>query len=454
MFIQRNFGLHDSSLVSCFLATNVAFCLLEPVTVRRIGLRAAVVLGAFAMGAGCALRYVAVEVACNSHWSDMHGGSMVELHGSDGSKRLPKFLAILGTMLVGAAQPFFQCTPSLLAANWFGENETTFAATVALNANQLGIAGAYAIGAIFVHTEVALRRYFAALALVSLVLAVGCLLHFRERPHRPPSYSALQSLRREAADLARRRCFESLREDSTRLRRAISISTETSKLLREPEAEREDQNARDSPDSSSDVTGNQSESGLDTESEGTTTVWGRLSSPTRSDFDIGDDCEDPKSLENQPLPAKLLRRWLVISRKVGHGALDITRDMALEIRQLARFDGFNGCLIAFVSSIVASNIFSAFLPHLVATARLKSESKSTINARIATLGSGFQVAIMAGSLCFGAAVDATKAYKISMFCAFVGTIFTLLAIADDTTKRHNLELAVLALGFFVGPIQP
>ena len=43
-------------------------------------------------------------------------------------------------MLVGAAQPFFQCTPSLLAANWFGESETTLAATLALNSNQLGIA--------------------------------------------------------------------------------------------------------------------------------------------------------------------------------------------------------------------------------------------------------------------------------------------------------------------------
>lgn len=428
-------------------------------TVRRIGLRAAVVLGAFAMGAGCALRYIAVEVACTNR--EVHGASIVDLHAPNGSKQLPRSLAILGTMLVGAAQPFFQCTPSLLAANWFGENETTFAATVALNANQLGIAGAYAIGAIFVHTELALRRYFAALALVSLVLAVGCLLHFRERPHRPPSYSALQSLRREAADLARRRCFESLREDSTRLRRAISISAETSKLARDQDLECDDQSAldlpyssADSPDSSFDSISSESESSLDSDSDGTTTVWGRLSSPTRSDYEIADDRNDPKSLDHQPLPAKLLRRWLVVSRKVGHGALDITRDMALEIRQLARFDGFNGCLFAFVSSIVASNIFSAFLPHLVATARLKRESKSTINARIATLGSGFQVAIMAGSLCFGAAVDATKAYKISMFSAFVGTILTLLVIADDSTTRHNLELAVLALGFFVGPIQP
>ena len=38
---------------------------------------------------------------------------------------------IVGTVLVGAAQPFFQCTPALLAANWFGPDERTLATTIA-----------------------------------------------------------------------------------------------------------------------------------------------------------------------------------------------------------------------------------------------------------------------------------------------------------------------------------
>jgi hypothetical protein len=29
----------------------------------------------------------------------------------------------IGTVLVGAAQPFFQCTPTLLSATWFGKDE-------------------------------------------------------------------------------------------------------------------------------------------------------------------------------------------------------------------------------------------------------------------------------------------------------------------------------------------
>jgi hypothetical protein len=28
---------------------------------------------------------------------------------------------VVGTVLVGAAQPFFQCTPTLLSATWFGK---------------------------------------------------------------------------------------------------------------------------------------------------------------------------------------------------------------------------------------------------------------------------------------------------------------------------------------------
>lgn len=428
--------MNDSHLVSYFLATNVAFCLLEPVTVRRFGLRAAVVCGAFAMAAGCGLRCLATEVACSEWWRAAHPGS---------SRRLQRNLTIAGTMFVGAAQPFFQCTPSLLAANWFGENETTFAATVALNANQLGIAGSYAVGAMLVHSEVALRRYFAVLALASLLLAVGCLVQFRERPHKPPSYSALESLRREAAQLERKRCFESLRQESFRLHN--SLADKAPRLDEEAKTEEGFFEDSSTPRAVTEVDGAEEDALVE---KGTFFLGGCES----GDADDADERGSEPRKSRRPLPALLLRRWLVNYRRVGHGALDVTRNMLSEIKQLAHFEGFNACLVAFVSSIVASNIFSTFLPHLVTTARKTTEHAATINMRIAVLGSGFQVAIMAGSLCFGAAVDATKAYKLATFAAFLGTLVSLVAVAEESTKGHLLELAVLALGFFVGPIQP
>ena len=77
--------------------------------------------GALAMALGCILRSAAAEVA------------VYEQAYPVGRRRLifsldmaPGYLVVAGTMLVGAAQPFFQCTPSLLAANWFGNQKRHF----------------------------------------------------------------------------------------------------------------------------------------------------------------------------------------------------------------------------------------------------------------------------------------------------------------------------------------
>ena len=51
------------------------------------------------------------------------------------SRRHPSQV-LAGTVLVGAAQPFFQCTPPLLSATWFGSDERALATSVALNFNQ------------------------------------------------------------------------------------------------------------------------------------------------------------------------------------------------------------------------------------------------------------------------------------------------------------------------------
>lgn len=415
-FIRRDLDLDDSNLVAIFLATNVAFCLLEPATVRKYGLRVAVAMGAIVMAVGCGLRCLAIEMAVGA-WKTQYTS-------------LPRTLAIVGTMLVGAAQPYFQCTPSLLAANWFGENETTLAATVALNANQLGIAGAYAVGAGLIHSDDALRLYFLILFVVGSALAVGTVVHFSERPVHPPSYSAMESFRKEAFETERRRCFAALRKESEvlhqspRLSRIVSVDADDDDL--------EDIPPPPPPDG-------------DSPEEGARIVAFRRSA----------SCEvrTKDAAAIKPLP-KLIKRWIVTTKRVGHGALDITKDMVTDAKKLAKFQGFDACVIAFVSSIVASNIFSTFLPHLVDVARRPDERQATINARIAGLGAFFQVAIMAGSLGFGAAVDATKAYKGFMMLAFAGSIVSLAIVAWDDSAKHVLEVAVLALGFFVGPIQP
>ena len=52
----------------------------------------------------------------------------------------PYALLVLGTVMVGFAQPYFQCTPPMLSATWFASGERATATATALNFNQIGIA--------------------------------------------------------------------------------------------------------------------------------------------------------------------------------------------------------------------------------------------------------------------------------------------------------------------------
>ena len=121
---EAAYSRDPATLIDIFLFTNVLFCFLEPMIVRRAGLRATVIGAATAMAAGCALR-----------------------SGLPTSIGLQPYNAVVaGTVLVGAAQPMFQCTPPLLSATWFGADERALATAVAINFNQVGIATAFLVG--------------------------------------------------------------------------------------------------------------------------------------------------------------------------------------------------------------------------------------------------------------------------------------------------------------------
>ena len=109
------FNHNPANLIDVFLFTNVASCFLVTDVTRIFGLRKAVVGAAFLMSCGCLLR------------------SGIPMVGE-----LPSYsLEVAGTILVGAAQPFFQCTPPLLSATWFGAEERALATAVAINFNQV-----------------------------------------------------------------------------------------------------------------------------------------------------------------------------------------------------------------------------------------------------------------------------------------------------------------------------
>ena len=118
-------GEDAAQVIDVFLFANVFSCFFFTDVSRALGLRRCVVGAAALMAAGCALR------------------SGVALDGA-----LPAYSQILaGTVLVGLSQPFFQCSPPLLSATWFPQKERALATATALNANQLGIAAAFIVGA-------------------------------------------------------------------------------------------------------------------------------------------------------------------------------------------------------------------------------------------------------------------------------------------------------------------
>jgi MFS family permease len=169
-------NLHSAaSLIDLFLFTNVASCFVVTDIVDKIGLQRAVQAAAILMMIGCWFR--------SGLW---FGGSTTT------NEMVPYQYIVLGTILVGFAQPFFQCTPPLLSATWFPASERATATAVALNFNQIGIATAFLVGGNMAsHDTTGLARYFFLISTICTVVVIGTLFQFQNEPPVPPSPSEL-----------------------------------------------------------------------------------------------------------------------------------------------------------------------------------------------------------------------------------------------------------------------
>lgn len=164
---------HDpAQLIDVFLAFNVASCFMYTDISRVLGLRTSTAAAAALMAVGCTLR-------C----------------GSPVDPSLPSYATlVIGTALVGIAQPFFQCAPPLLSATWFASSERSLATATALNANQLGIAAAFIVGGAAVSDPETLKGYLETIAAASFVGLGLTLFFFKDKPPTPPTASAAAKL--------------------------------------------------------------------------------------------------------------------------------------------------------------------------------------------------------------------------------------------------------------------
>jgi len=107
---------------------------------------------------------------------------------------VPYPFIIAGTVMVGAAQPFFQCTPPMLSATWFASDERATSTAIALNFNQIGIATAFLVGGGMATDPSGLAKYFGLISVACAVVTVGTFLQFENAPPIPPSSSELDKL--------------------------------------------------------------------------------------------------------------------------------------------------------------------------------------------------------------------------------------------------------------------
>ena len=165
--------LDPESLVTVFLGANAVASAMEPAILGRLGLRRTVLFGA-------ALLMIGSIIKSGGLFSSIDAGE-----DEDITWRL-----YVGFFLVGLSQPLYQCTPALLSASWFPENERTMATGVALNSNQLGIGCAFVFGTILVETKEDIIPYFGLLSVIASITFVGAALQFEDAPPTPPSDTA------------------------------------------------------------------------------------------------------------------------------------------------------------------------------------------------------------------------------------------------------------------------
>jgi len=175
LLTQEAFGEIDpEQLVTIFLAANAVASACEPIILSRLGLRRTVLFGALLLMIG----------------SIVKSGGMPPIIKADLEKGHGEWRVYAGFFLVGLSQPLYQCTPALLSASWFPEQERTMATGVALNANQLGIGFAFIFGTLLVANSDDIPGYFGLLSIISTITFFGTLFQFDDAPPTPPSDSA------------------------------------------------------------------------------------------------------------------------------------------------------------------------------------------------------------------------------------------------------------------------
>ena len=180
-------GHSAASLIDIFLFTNVASCFLVTDTVSKFGLEKSIKGASILMAVGCLFRSGFSAIGPLLGMLGLGAGTAAAAAASSGADLVPYWSLLTGTIMVGASQPFFQCTPPMLSATWFGSDERATSTAVALNFNQIGIATAFLVGGEMATSADGLANYFGVISAMCVAVTMGTILQFENKPPSPPS---------------------------------------------------------------------------------------------------------------------------------------------------------------------------------------------------------------------------------------------------------------------------
>jgi len=455
------------SLVTVFLGANAVASAAEPAILGRLGLRRTVLFGSFLQMIG--------SIVKSGGFASLAGRSKLMPGEEDITWRL-----YLGFFLVGLSQPLYQCTPALLSASWFPNNERTMATGVALNSNQLGIGFAFVFGTVLVATQEDIIPYFGLLSIVATLTFIGTALQFDDAPPTPPSDTArvikgtlqikLPFLKRFGKDKSVRTLtaqgMQSPAQANNNKKEGNKGATEPSEgalnirgggpppptIEEEPSGSGEGLEAipPEQPPSHAqpghplqqgvpypvsfypnefyhgyDAEGHYHNSFLDTRNMYTDDIY--------DDFGGEDEGAEP------------------ILTQLDHQLdIDIRDDQIVQqFKACFRRKGFVHCVVAFTTSGIIVNTLSTFMDYLV-----------TLNGAgrgyVGIVGGLFQLLIMIASLIFGAWTDHSRKYYFIILAMLIFGAFALAVcnVDLDANAGGDLRVMLLVVGILAGPLQP
>ncbi len=452
--------IQPEALVTCFLVASSIGTALEPWILGRLGLRRTIVFGAFCNMVGNLVKSGGIPPLL--HLPNLH-------HGMPGTYAL-----YAGFFLVGFANPLFQCTPSLLSAAWFPQEERTLATSVALNANQLGVGLAFIVGALYVQSPSQIANYFSLLSIFSILAFVGTALQLEDAPPTPPSGSS--------------RIMRGTLEVSVRdiIQRASS-----SHLVRNPNAGKYDFDAgarlwgRDGVDGmeAGDAASVSSVSAaLNASAQ---SLLRRHVSPHRDGSSRSSasrrppsppawyDLASPYSVDESTLYADCEGAEPTLTQTPHHLEIDIRDDQIfLAAKACLSRRGFSHCLVVFTCVGIVINVLSTYLDYLVrgdyhdygdgggdaanANGNQSGGGISTASMYVAIIGALFQLIIMLSSMVIGSFTDRTRSYFVVTLVLMVLSVIALAecGVSLDEHRAGNVRWSLLLVSGCLGPLLP